>query len=142
MSPSETSSRDGYLEHPDEAFAYFRSQGVPQVVCEEKHMGSRAVVVICRDEEAARKRFGVEGESGIIITRTGRRFFNDAELESALLDRVRTALTASELLGGVQHELGGARLRTDAVVRQGPGTAEVAIRGRWIGRKCRPAGCG
>ena len=95
MSPSETSSRDGYLEHPDEAFAYFRSQGVPHVVCEEKHMGSRAVVVVCRDEEAARKRFGVEGESGIVVTRTGRKFFNDSELESALLDRVRAALTAA-----------------------------------------------
>lgn len=95
MSPSETSSRDGYLEHPDEAFAYFRSQGVPHVVCEEKHMGSRAVVVICRDEEAARKRFGVEGESGIVVTRTGRKFFNDSELELAMRDRVRTALTAA-----------------------------------------------
>ena len=29
------------------------SEGVPQVVCEEKHMGSRAVVVVCRDEDAA-----------------------------------------------------------------------------------------
>ena len=44
MSPCETSSEPGLLEHPAEAFAYFRSQGVPQVVCEEKHMGSRAVV--------------------------------------------------------------------------------------------------
>ncbi len=95
MSPSETSTKDGYLEHPDEAFAYFRSQGVPQVVCEEKHMGSRAVVVVCQDEEAATRRFGVEGESGIITTRTGRRFFNDKELEAGLLDRVRGALTAS-----------------------------------------------
>ena len=95
MSPSETSNREGYLEHPDEAFAYFRSQGVPHVVCEEKHMGSRAVVVICRDDEATRKRFGIEGEAGIVITRTGRQFFNDAEVELALLDRVRTALTAA-----------------------------------------------
>jgi len=99
MSPSETSTKDGYLEHPDEAFSYFRSQGVPQVVCEEKHMGSRAVVVVCQDEEAAAKRFGVEaleGEhgSGIITTRTGRRFFEDLELEAGLLGRVRDALTA------------------------------------------------
>ncbi|MEM1333307.1 MAG: polynucleotide kinase-phosphatase, partial [Actinomycetota bacterium] len=87
-------------EHPEEAFAYFRSQGVPKVVCEEKHMGSRAVVVVCRDHEIAAKRFGVsasEGgeEAGIITTRTGRRFFSETELESALLDRVRNALTAS-----------------------------------------------
>ena len=49
MSPSETTNEPGLLEHPAEAFAYFRNQGVPQVVCEEKHMGSRAVVVVCRD---------------------------------------------------------------------------------------------
>lgn len=96
MSPSETSTKEGYLEHPEEAFGYFRSQGVPTVVCEEKHMGSRAVVVVCRDEETAAKRFGVEGEAGIITTRTGRRFFNDLAMEAALLDRVRTALSAAQ----------------------------------------------
>jgi protein phosphatase len=95
MSPSETSTKDGFLEHPAEAFHYFRSQGVPQVICEQKHMGSRAVVVICQDEQAAAKRFGVEGESGIITTRTGRRFFEDLELESELLGRLRKALDAA-----------------------------------------------
>ena len=94
MSPSETSTKDGYLEYPTEAFAYFRSQGVPQVVCEEKHMGSRAVVVVCQDEGAAAKRFGIEGESGIITTRTGRRFFEDMTTESGLLVRVRDALSS------------------------------------------------
>jgi protein phosphatase len=95
MSPSETSTKEGFLEHPDEAFAYFRNQGVPKVVCEEKHMGSRAVVVVCRDEAAAASRFGVKEEAGVITTRTGRRFFNEVGLEQALLDRVRQALTAS-----------------------------------------------
>ncbi|MCY2963232.1 MAG: polynucleotide kinase-phosphatase [Planctomycetota bacterium] len=93
MSPSETTSEPGLLEHPAEAFAYYRNQGVPRVVCEEKHMGSRAVVVVCRDAESARSRFGViEGEAGIVYTRTGRRFFNDAGLEREFLDRLRTAL--------------------------------------------------
>ena len=41
MSPCATTSEAGLLEHPAEAFAYFRNQGLPQVVCEEKHMGSR-----------------------------------------------------------------------------------------------------
>src|SRR5262249_48084170 len=62
MSPTETSHEPGLLEHPAEAFAYFRHEGVPAVICEEKHMGSRAVVVLCRDEDIARKRFGVIGE--------------------------------------------------------------------------------
>src|SRR5438046_5459434 len=58
MSPSETTSEPGLLEHPAEAFAYYRHEGVPRVVCEEKHMGSRAVVIVCRDEQSARKHFG------------------------------------------------------------------------------------
>src|SRR6185437_15974720 len=96
MSPTETSQQAGLLEHPAEAFDYYRSQGCPQVVCEEKHMGSRAVVVVCRDEDAARQRFGViDGEAGIVYTRTGRRFFNEPDLERLFLERVRTALGQS-----------------------------------------------
>jgi len=98
MSPSETSERPGLLEHPAEAFAHFRSQGVERLVCEEKHMGSRAVLVVCRDEEAARRRFGVAGEGiGLCATRTGRRSFDDPKLERELLGRVRDALTAAGL---------------------------------------------
>jgi polynucleotide kinase-phosphatase len=97
MSPPQTTDEPGLLEHPAEAFAYFRNQGVAQVVCEEKHMGSRAVVVVCQDEQAARKRFGVTGdEAGIVYTRTGRRFFNDTDLERQLLNRMRTALAGDQ----------------------------------------------
>jgi protein phosphatase len=96
MAPCETSSEPGLLEHPAEAFSYFRSQGAPQVICEEKHMGSRAVVIVCQDEQAARERFGVtEGDIGIVYTRTGRRFFNEAALEAQFLGRVRSALSAA-----------------------------------------------
>jgi protein phosphatase len=58
MSPSETSRKHGYLEHPSEAFAYYRHEGVNTVICQQKHMGSRAMVVVCRDEEA-----GVKGSA-------------------------------------------------------------------------------
>jgi protein phosphatase len=92
MSPSETTKEPGLLEHPTEAFSYYLNQGVPRVVCEEKHMGSRAIVVVCRDEEAARRRFGVVGEGfGVCYTRTGRRFFDDRALETEFLSRVRAA---------------------------------------------------
>ena len=94
MSPTETTDEPGLLEHPKEAFDYFRAQGVSHAVCEEKHMGSRAVVIVCRDEQAAVKRFGVRDRSaGIIYTRTGRRFFDDLLMEAQLLDYVRSALT-------------------------------------------------
>jgi len=94
MSPSGTSQQPGLLEHPAEAFAYYRHEGVPRVVCEEKHMGSRAVVIVCRDEDAARRRFGVTGEGfGVCYTRTGRRFFDDSTVEAGFLERVREAVT-------------------------------------------------
>lgn len=95
MSPTETTKEPGLLEHPREAFAYYRHEGIPQVICEQKHMGSRAVVIVCRNEEAARRRFGITGESGIIYTRTGRRFFEDRTLEMEILARVRAAFDAT-----------------------------------------------
>lgn len=95
MAPSATSTVEGHLEHPDQAFAEFRSAGVQSVVCEEKHMGSRAVVLVCRDETVAPRRFGVDG-AGVVYTRTGRPFFRGDE-SSALLARVRDAVTAADL---------------------------------------------
>jgi protein phosphatase len=96
MSPTETTREPGLLEHPREAFNYYLNQGVGQVVCEEKHMGSRAVVIVCRDDQSALKPFGVRDESaGIIYTRTGRRFFDDRAIEAKLLSHVREALTAA-----------------------------------------------
>jgi protein phosphatase len=96
MSPCESSSRESFLEYPTEAFDYYRKAGVETVVCEEKHMGSRAVVVACRDAESAKSRFGIEtGEQGIVYTRTGRRFFNDLETEGALISRLAKAMEKS-----------------------------------------------
>ncbi|MGH3739765.1 MAG: polynucleotide kinase-phosphatase [Micromonosporaceae bacterium] len=92
MSPASTSTQDGYLEHPTEAFADYRAAGVERVICQEKHMGSRAVVLVCRDADAARSRFGVaDGSSGAVHTRTGRPFFTDPALAEQLLARIRTA---------------------------------------------------
>lgn len=97
MSPAEASKEPGLLEHPAEAFAYYRKQGVQRVVCEGKHMGSRAVVIACHDAEAAISRFGVAppAEVGVCHTRTGRPMFVDTALERALLDRVRSAVEAA-----------------------------------------------
>ncbi len=96
MSPCETSELDDYLEHPLQAFGYYRSHGIRKVVCEKKHMGSRAVIVLCRNADVAAKRFGIsDGTRGIIYTRTGRRFFDDNKTEAALLDRLDAALTST-----------------------------------------------
>jgi protein phosphatase len=98
MSPAETSSLPDFLEHPREAFDYYKKQGVTEVVCEKKHMGSRAVVIVCKDAETATRRFGVNDKNaGIIYTRTGRKFFGpeQAAVEAFLLASLRGAMSAS-----------------------------------------------
>ena len=100
MSPSETipknSEQAAWLEYPTQAFDYFQRNDVRQIICEEKHMGSRAVVIVCRDEAAATKRFGItDGAIGTCYTRTGRRFFTENQLESTFLNQIQAALTQS-----------------------------------------------
>lgn len=105
MSPSETSKLPGLLEHPAEAFEYYRKHGVRQVICEEKHMGSRAVVIVCKNEEAARCHFGVENEGiGVIYTRTGRAFFPDESVEQAMLGQIADGLERSGLWSDLQTD--------------------------------------
>ena len=95
MSPCETAHEGDALERPEAAFAYYRSQGVSEVICQRKHMGSRAVVVICRDEEAARRRFGAESGMGQCYTRTGRQFFDEPERHAGLLQEIAATLTGA-----------------------------------------------
>ncbi|MEM9917306.1 MAG: polynucleotide kinase-phosphatase [Bacteroidota bacterium] len=93
MSPPATSELPDFLEHPTEAFDYFRKEGIRQVVCQEKHMGSRAIVVIGKDAAAIDRRFGMQNAGiGRIYTRTGRAFFEDKETEQALLEVLSDAL--------------------------------------------------
>ncbi|MEK2479091.1 polynucleotide kinase-phosphatase [Streptomyces noursei] len=97
---------EGFLEHPREAFAEYRAAGVREVVCEEKHMGSRAVVLVCRDEAVARERFGVSaaGVSGALYTRTGRPFFDDRETTERILRRVRDCVERAGLWSELDTE--------------------------------------
>ncbi|WP_328937385.1 polynucleotide kinase-phosphatase [Streptomyces tauricus] len=102
MAPTPTSRADGYLEHPAEAFEQYRVDGVTRVVCEEKHMGSRAVALVCRTAETARERFGATtGVTGALYTRTGRPFFPEpaagVSLTEEILGRVRDAAAEAGL---------------------------------------------
>jgi protein phosphatase len=118
MSPVTTSQHPGTLEHPEQAFAAYRSDGVTSVLCEEKHMGSRAVLLVCRSPAAALARFGLPAPAtpaapatpcGAIWTRTGRPFFSPA-LTAALIDRIRAAAETA----GLFAELGTSWLLFDA----------------------------
>ncbi len=96
MSPVATSSLPDFLEHPHEAFNYYQEQGIKEIICEEKHMGSRCVIVLCRDRTVVEQRFGIRDEGiGVCYTRTGRSFFNDEHLETQLLERLNDALDKS-----------------------------------------------
>ena len=98
MAPSPTAIEEGFLEHPNQAMDHFRKLGVTDMVFEEKHMGSRALLVICQSAEAAKARFGVEdGKAGVIYTRTGRAFFKDDALEVQLVDRIAKAISSASL---------------------------------------------
>ena len=125
---SATSRREDLLEHPEQAFEAYRSDGVASVLCEEKHMGSRAVLLVCRCPEAAQARFGVPAPAadaaqaspaadagagptaaGAVWTRTGRPFFA-AALTAPLLGRMRAAAEQA----GLFDELGSSWLLLDA----------------------------
>ncbi|NLX65424.1 MAG: polynucleotide kinase-phosphatase [Bacteroidales bacterium] len=94
MSPCATSELPEFLEHPSQALNYYKKRGIEKVLCEEKHMGSRAVLVICKDIQAAIRRFGVEdGRMGVCYTRTGRNFFNDPDIEKIFIARVNQCLS-------------------------------------------------
>ncbi|MEJ2577511.1 MAG: polynucleotide kinase-phosphatase [Kineosporiaceae bacterium] len=124
MSPVATSTRPGLLEHPDEAFAAYRADGVDAVICEEKHMGSRAVALLCRDEATARSRFGVsDGSTGAVWTRTGRSFF-DAERTATLLTRLRAAAVRA----GLFEELSTSWLLLDTELLPWNAKAEALLR--------------
>ncbi len=108
MSPVAASPRPGTLEHPEQAFTAYRSDGVASVLCEEKHMGSRAVVLVCASPDVAPARFGVAGP-GAGWTRPGRPFFSPP-LTAALLEQVGAAAAEA----GLFDELGRSWLLLDA----------------------------
>ena len=125
MAPVATSERPDYLEHPDEAFSYFRKAGANEVVCQEKHMGSRAVLVLARDPDAAQARFRIANDrAGVVVTRTGRPFFSEPGLAGALLDRVNRAADAA----GIWERLGTDWLVLDAELLPWSAKASELIR--------------
>lgn len=111
MSPSDTSTLEDHLEHPDQAFSHFARTGAGRVICEEKHMGSRAVLVVDRDG------------GGVVHTRTGRAFF-DAATEGAVLERVAGAVAGA----GLWEELGTASVVLDAEIMPWSTKAGALIR--------------
>ncbi|MFC4100785.1 polynucleotide kinase-phosphatase [Paenibacillus xanthanilyticus] len=103
MSPPAVAADARFLEHPREAFAYYRAHGVTTMVAEKKHMGSRAIVVLFKDEDAAEAYVG-RRTPGTVYTRTGRPFFQPA-IERELLERLRRDLSAAAYFERHETEL-------------------------------------
>ncbi len=112
-------------------------------------MGSRAVMIVCRDPAAARRRFGVlDGGAGIIYTRTGRRFFDDRALEAAFLAEVRAACEAAGLWeefatdwACLDCELMPWSAKAQELLRQQYAAVGAAVRAA-VGTAARPAAVG
>jgi protein phosphatase len=137
MSPVATSTRPDLLEHPDQAFDAYRVEGVDQVVCEEKHMGSRAVLLLGRTLADARARFGAPGDAtGALWTRTGRPFFGP-ELTAMLVERARTAAEKA----GLFDELDTSWLLLDAELLPWSAKASGLLRDQYaaVGAAARAA---
>jgi polynucleotide kinase-phosphatase len=114
MSPVDSSSREGVLEYPDEAFSHYAKRAVDRVICEEKHMGSRAIV-----------RVSVDG-SGVIYSRTGRAFF-DADRQTEVLTRIADAVAGT----GIWTELGASWLLLDTEILPWTAKAEAMVRSQY-----------
>ena len=105
MAPPAATEREGLLEHPDRALAHYAREGVSEVILEEKHMGSRAIAVVCREPSVAVTRFGLREErGGVVYTRTGRAFFTDTESEDTVLGALRDGAAAAGLWDTLQTD--------------------------------------
>ena len=124
MAPTATSQRDDVLEHPRRRSPTTGGTASAQVICEEKHMGSRAVLLV--------RKVG-----GAIYTRTGRTFF-DGALGDELLDRVRGRREA-----GLFDEFATDWLLLDAELMPWNAKASGLIREQYaaVGAAARQARC-
>jgi len=105
MAACPTTPSGPYLEHPEQALEHYRSRGITELVAEEKHMGSRALLVVTRSVEAAQRRFGTDdGKAGVVYTRTGKAYFNDDEIEAQVINRIGVALEKSGLWEELQSD--------------------------------------
>lgn len=93
MAPAATSDLPDILEHTDQALAQYREDGIDRVVVEEKHMGSRAIMILGKDDDTIEKAFGYPAPAGgICYSRNGRDFFNNAALHEDRVKRARAAV--------------------------------------------------
>ncbi len=125
--------------------------GVDRVVCEEKHMGSRAIAVVARDADDRRApvRGRATGAPGVVYTRTGRPFFagdSGATWSTGCVTRARRCSTSldtdwlvldCELLPWSAKAMGLIKRAVRLGRRRGPARAAGGARRCWRPRRRR-----
>lgn len=118
--------QESLIEDPADAFDYFERNGVRRVVCIETLSRARAVCIVCRDTAAAERRFGVEGQGGILYGFTGRRAFGSEAFQAAVLRAARAALDAAEFWSRFDTDW----VALDCEVYPWSATAQSVVHGR------------
>jgi hypothetical protein len=120
MSPTETSALPDLLEHPAEAFDYYKRLGVERVVCEKSTWAAAWWWCWAADDAAIQRPLASLRARGMAsATPHGRNFFTDAALESPSSPGLRDTLSTAGFLGEIRYRLGLPRCRAAAVVGQG-----------------------
>jgi protein phosphatase len=128
MAACPTATEGAFLERPEQALDFYASRGINNLVAEEKHMGSRGLIVLCRDAGAAQRRFGVEdGKAGVVYTRTGRPFFRDEAQEAAVIARLGEAASRA----GIWDELATGWMLLDAEIMPWSAKAQELLRNQY-----------
>ncbi len=98
ISPPTSSNLPGTLEHPAQAFDYYRKKNLIQVAAWACPVGTRVVVVLCRNDAVAQKRFHFVGDSlGTVYTRTGRPFFKEKDENQHLIQKLVKGMELAEV---------------------------------------------
>ena len=125
-----------------QAFEAYRADGVDAVVCEEKHMGSRAVVLVCRRRDGRH----VPGSaspatrSGAVWTRTGPAVLRARAHRASCVDARARRPPSGRAVRRARHVVAAARRRAAAVEREGRSSCcatSTPRSARPPGRRCR-----
>lgn len=96
--PPKATSLPGLLEHPIQAYEYYRKKGVETLSLQEMVPGNRVVVIITKEEQIATQRFGIKnGGIGTVYTAKGQPYFDSNAEEQRFLLRLRDAVDHAEL---------------------------------------------
>ncbi len=105
ISPPTTSNLPGLLEHPAQAIDYFRKKGVGLLVARQIQHGTAVVIVLCRNAEAAERRFSLKGQGiGAVYTRSGRPYFPTEEESQIFLKSIAAKLESADVWANLQSE--------------------------------------